>query len=85
MIEEGIARELINRIQNLRKSSGLEITDRIAVQLEKREEIAAAVTNCNEYIASQVLATSLVLVENLTDGTTLEMDGYNVNCVLEKA
>ena len=85
LIEEGIARELINRIQNLRKSSGLEITDRIAVQLEKREEIAAAVTNCNEYIASQVLATSLVLVENLTDGTTLEMDGYNVNCVLEKA
>ena len=85
LIEEGIARELINRIQNLRKSSGLEITDRIAVQLENREEIAAAVTNCNEYIASQVLATSLVLVDGLADGTTLEMDGYNVNCVLEKA
>ena len=85
LIEEGIARELINRIQNLRKSSGLEITDRIAVQLENREEIAAAVTNCNEYIASQVLATSLVLVDGLTDGTALEMDGYIVNCVLEKA
>ena len=85
LIEEGIARELINRIQNLRKSSGLEITDRIAVQLENREEIAAAVTNCNEYIASQVLATSLVLVDGLTDGTALEMDGYSVNCVIEKA
>ena len=85
LIEEGIARELINRIQNLRKSSGLEITDRIAVQLENREEIAAAVTNCNEYIASQVLATSLVLVDNLTDGTALEMDGYTVNCVIAKA
>ena len=85
LIEEGIARELINRIQNLRKSSGLEITDRIAVQLEKREEIAAAVTNCNDYIASQVLATSLVLTDNLTEGTTLEMDGYNVQCVIEKA
>ena len=85
LIEEGIARELINRIQNLRKSSGLEITDRIAVQLENREEIAAAVKNCNEYIASQVLATSLVLVEGLTGGTVLEMDGYNVNCVIEKA
>ena len=85
LIEEGIARELINRIQNLRKSSGLEITDRIAVQLENREEIAAAVTNCNEYIASQVLATSLVLVEGLTGGTVLEMDGYNVNCIIEKA
>ena len=85
LIEEGIARELINRIQNLRKSSGLEITDRITVQLENREEIAAAVKNCNEYIASQVLATSLVLVEGLTGGTVLEMDGYNVNCVIEKA
>ena len=85
LIEEGIARELINRIQNLRKSSGLEITDRIAVQLENREEIAAAVKNCNEYIASQVLATSLVLVDGLVNGTILEMDGYNVNCVIEKA
>ena len=85
LIEEGIARELINRIQNLRKSSGLEITDRIAVQLENREEIAAAVKNCNEYIASQVLATSLVLVDNLTDGTALEMDGYSVKCLLSKA
>ncbi|MEE0922518.1 MAG: isoleucine--tRNA ligase [Paludibacteraceae bacterium] len=85
LIEEGIARELINRIQNLRKSSGLEITDRIAVQLENREEIAAAVTNCNDYIASQVLATSLVLVDGLTDGTALEMDGYNVQCIINKA
>ena len=85
LIEEGIARELINRIQNLRKSSGLEITDRITVQLENKAEIAAAVTNCNEYIASQVLATSLVLVDNLTDGTALEMDGYTVSCVITKA
>ena len=85
LIEEGIARELINRIQNLRKSSGLEITDRIAVQLENCEEIAAAVKNCNEYIASQVLATSLVLVDDLANGAALEMDGYNVMCVIEKA
>ena len=85
LVEEGIARELINRIQNLRKSSGLEIVDRITVQLENREEIAAAVINCNEYIASQILASSLVLVEGLTAGNALEMDGYNVNCVIEKA
>ena len=85
LIEEGIARELINRIQNLRKSSGLEITDRIAVQLENREEIAAAVKNCNDYIASQVLATSLTLVDNLTNGTALEMDGYTIHCIIKKA
>ena len=85
LIEEGIARELINRIQNLRKSSGLEITDRIAVQLENREEIAAAVTNCNDYIASQVLATSLELVDNPGTEQVLEMDGYTVKCVIKKA
>ena len=85
LIEEGIARELINRIQNLRKSSGLEITDRIVVQLENREEIAAAVTNCNDYIASQVLATSLELVEGLTTEQALEMDGYTVKCIINKA
>ena len=85
LIEEGIARELINRIQNLRKSSGLEITDRIAVQLENREEIAAAVKNCNEYIASQVLATSLELVDNPGTEQVLEMDGYAVKCVINKA
>ncbi|MBQ2438583.1 MAG: hypothetical protein II267_01690, partial [Paludibacteraceae bacterium] len=85
LIEEGIARELINRIQNLRKSSGLEITDRIAVQLENREEIAAAVTNCNDYIASQVLATSLELVDGLGTEQVLEMDGYAVKCVINKA
>ena len=85
LIEEGIARELINRIQNLRKSSGLEITDRIAVQLENREEIAAAVTNCNDYIASQVLATSLKLVDGLGTEQILEMDGYAVKCVINKA
>jgi len=83
LIEEGIARELINRIQNLRKSSGFEITDRIAVQLENRVEITAAVTNCNEYIASQVLATSIVLIDGLTDGACLEMDGYTVQCVVK--
>ena len=85
LIEEGIARELINRIQNLRKSSGLEITDRIAVQLENKAEVAAAVTNCNEYIASQVLATSLVLVDGITSETTLDMDGYTVACLITKA
>jgi isoleucyl-tRNA synthetase len=85
LIEEGIARELINRIQNLRKSSGLEITDRIAVQLENREEIAAAVTNCNDYIASQVLATSLELKEGLVTEQVLEMDGYTVKCIMDKA
>lgn len=85
LVEEGVARELINRIQNLRKSSGLEITDRIEVSIENREEVAGAVNHCNEYIASQVLATSLTLADGLTDGTEVEMDGYKLHIVIRKA
>ena len=84
LIEEGIARELINRIQNLRKSSGLEITDRIVIELEDRPEIHNAVLHFGEYIASQVLATKLELSANV-QGDTLEMDGYNVNIKITKA
>jgi isoleucyl-tRNA synthetase len=92
LIEEGIARELINRIQNLRKSSGLEITDRIRVVLEDRPEIHNAVLHCGEYIASQVLATELSLTSNSASGltgeaglTSVEMDGFNVQIKIEKA
>ncbi len=93
LIEEGIARELINRIQNLRKSSGLEITDRIAIVMEDRPEIHNAVLHCGEYIASQVLATSLSLTSDSESGLTgeagltsvLEMDGYNVKINITKA
>ena len=84
LIEEGIARELINRIQNLRKSSGLEITDRIKVTIGDREEIHNAVLHCGEYIASQVLATSLDLAAGV-QGESIEMDGYNVTIKIEKA
>ncbi len=72
LIEEGIARELINRLQNLRKSSGLDITDRIDVQIVRNDAINAAVEHCNDYIASQVLANSITLVDSLADGTLIE-------------
>ena len=85
LIEEGIARELINRIQNLRKSSGLEITDRIRITLEDREEIHNAVLHCSEYIASQVLATTISLEPSVSSEQKLEMDGYNVKINLQKA
>ena len=85
LIEEGIARELINRIQNLRKSSGLEITDRIIIELQDRPEIHNAVLHFNEYIASQVLATKLELADNLTQGETIEMDNYSLIINIKKA
>ena len=87
LIEEGIARELINRIQNLRKSTGLEITDRINIILEDRHEIHNAVLHCGEYIASQVLATSLELNAQMSadNGQSIEMDGYNLTIQITKA
>ena len=85
LIEEGIARELINRIQNLRKSSGLEITDRIHVTLSRLPQIEKAVEHFNDYIASQVLATSLQLADGLTEGEQVEMDNYTLNILIKKA
>ena len=85
LLEEGIARELINRIQNLRKSSGLEITDRIKIELEDRAEIHNAVLHCGEYIQSQVLATAINLQPSVAGEQQLEMDGYNVNIIITKA
>ena len=85
LVEEGLARELINRIQNLRKQSGLEITDRIRVTIQDVEVIHNAVLHCNDYIASQVLATKLDLTTNDQLPTTIEMDGQNIQIKIEKA
>ena len=85
LIEEGIARELINRIQNLRKSSGLEITDRIVIELQQLPQIANAVCHFKEYIASQVLATDIVLVSEIANAEMLEIDGYTVEINIKKA
>ena len=82
--QEGIARELVNRIQNLRKSSGYEITDKIAIKIERHEEINAAVDTFNTYIASQVLAISLELVNNLTDATELDFEDFIVKVAIHK-
>ena len=80
LIEEGVARELVNRIQNLRKSSGLEITDRIEVRIEDRDEVRDAVAHCGQYIAQQVLATSLTTApkETLSGAEEVEMEGYTI-------
>jgi isoleucyl-tRNA synthetase len=61
---EGIARELINRIQNIRKDSGFEVTDHISIEIEKLELVEDAVTEYAEYICQQTLAESIVLSTN---------------------
>ena len=79
---EGMARELINRIQNLRKDSGLEITDRIAVVIEPNKEVAAAVESFGELIRTQVLADAVTLGEN--NGTEVEFDDFRLHIAIQK-
>jgi isoleucyl-tRNA synthetase len=84
LLKEGIARELVNRIQNIRKQNGYEITDRITVEIEKRDEINDAVTAFSGYIASQTLAAGISLVDKLEDGIELDFDEYMVKVKVEK-
>ena len=82
--EEGIARELVNRIQNLRKSSGLEITDKIAIQIESLEAIDSAVEHYKSYIMTQVLGSSLEVVPALSEATELDFDDFMVKLSIQK-
>ncbi len=80
---EGMARELINRIQNLRKDGGLEITDRISVVVEPNEETDAAIASFNDYICAQVLADEIKIAPN--DGAEVEFDEFNLNIQITKS
>jgi isoleucyl-tRNA synthetase len=73
---EGIARELINRIQNIRKESGLEITDRIKVEMTHTDKTEEALQMWGDYIKTQVLADAIDSVEGFADGTIVEIDEY---------
>ncbi len=84
LLREGIARELVNRIQNIRKSNGYEIVDKIQVEIESRDEINEAVKEYANYIASQTLANSVVLVAELSESTELEFDDYTVKVSVKK-
>ncbi|WP_455660106.1 isoleucine--tRNA ligase [Phocaeicola faecalis] len=75
---EGIARELVSKIQNIRKSSGFEITDKIKVSLSKNEQTDGAVKEYNTYICNQVLANSLNLVDEVKDGIELSFDDFSL-------
>ncbi|MEG1380262.1 MAG: DUF5915 domain-containing protein, partial [Bacteroidales bacterium] len=83
--KEGIARELVNRIQNLRKSGGLEITDKIDVTISRNPLTDEAVEVYKNYIASQVLANSVELGEVGADASELEMDDFSLYAEIRKA
>ena len=81
---EGIARELVSKIQNIRKSSGFEITDKIRITISRNELTDAAIIEYNAYICNQVLANSIELAD-VSEGTELEFDGFTllVNVIKE--
>ena len=81
--QEGMAREIINRVQNIRKDSGLEIVDRIHITLAPNAEIEAAVNSYGDYIKTQVLADDITIAPN--DGTEVEFDEFKLNINITKA
>ncbi|MDR2951056.1 MAG: isoleucine--tRNA ligase [Prevotella sp.] len=81
--KEGIARELVNRIQNIRKSSGFEITDRINIKISDQEQIRDTISEYKDYIASQVLADKVELSDTVT-GQNVDMDDYILHISVEK-
>ena len=83
--KEGLARELVNRIQNLRKSNGYDIVDKVRIAIVSIPEIVAVVKEYNQYIANQVLAVSIDLVEDIEeDATELDFDEFNLRIKVEK-
>ena len=82
LVKEGMAREIINRVQNLRKESGLEITDRIKVTLAPNAQTDAAVAAFGDYIKSQVLADELFVANN--DGKEIAFEDFNLNIKIDK-
>ncbi|MBR1546519.1 MAG: class I tRNA ligase family protein, partial [Prevotella sp.] len=81
--QEGMAREIINRVQNLRKDSGLEITDRIHIIIAPHAEIQKAVEGFGDYIRTQVLADDITIAPN--EGVEVEFDDFNLNIQITKS
>jgi isoleucyl-tRNA synthetase len=82
--KEGIARELVNRIQNLRKDSGFELTDRIIVSFQKDEQISNAVNTNLDYIKTETLAENVKILDHLNNGIEVAFDDVNTKLFIEK-
>ena len=81
---EGFARELVKRIQNIRKESNFEITDRIIVKLTHSEQTDKAVSEFKEYICGQVLANDIQIVDELPSAVELDLDDCKISILIEK-
>ena len=81
---EGIARELVNRIQNLRKDSGFEVTDKIEVQLQRDGKVEQAVNDNLEYIKTETLTARLEVAEQVTNGIAIAFDDVDTKLAIKK-
>ncbi|MGN7811433.1 isoleucine--tRNA ligase [Flavobacterium sp. 22076] len=81
---EGIARELVNRIQNIRKDSGFEVTDKIKVQIKRDGNLEEAVLKNEDYIKSETLTDDLVFADALENGTEIEFDDIKTMILISK-
>ncbi len=81
---EGVARELINRIQNLRKDSGFEVTDRIDVTLQKDKDIVNAIASNMAYIKTETLTDELEIIDKLDDGIDIVFDDVSTKLFIQK-
>jgi isoleucyl-tRNA synthetase len=82
--KEGIARELVNRIQNMRKDSGFEVTDKIKVTLQEEQEIREAILANEDYVKSETLTHTLEFVPELKEGTAVEFDELKTRVLILK-
>ena len=82
--QEGISRELVNRIQNMRKDQGFEVTDKIRVQVKDHPYISEALKNNLSYICAEILANSLELVNELNEGELVSIDEHNLMILINK-
>lgn len=83
LINEGIAREFVNRIQNIRKQSGFEVIDRISITFSSADDVANAVSSKSEYIKGETLAVSIDRVD-VADGMEIELIDSSINVKVEK-
>ncbi|MFD0989475.1 isoleucine--tRNA ligase [Mariniflexile jejuense] len=81
---EGVARELVNRIQNLRKDSGFEVTDRIDVKLQSDKQIDTAINTNMSYIKAETLTEKLEIIEKLDNGIEIAFDDVNTKLYIQK-
>ena len=84
LVEEGISRELVNRIQNIRKDAGLEVTDKIAVRIALHEGLEKAVLKNKHYVMTETLTDHLEFVPNLIEGQSLTFDEIDTRINIQK-